>query len=67
MFVTITVKLEAEPDDLTFFTGYVKNAQTHFESLKKEGVFGPEDKITLRYLVLCGPGQEPNPIPVDTV
>ena len=59
MFVTITVKLEAEPDDLAYFPGYVANAQKHFEQLKQEGVFGSEKNIILRYLVVCAPGQEP--------
>lgn len=54
MFVTITVKAEAESqDELAHTLGDTfQNLQIHFNELQKEGVFGPPEQVALRYLVI---------------
>jgi hypothetical protein len=61
MFVTITVKAEAESqNELANTLGDTfQNLRTHFDALKKEGVFGPPEQVDVRYLVAGREWREP--------
>jgi hypothetical protein len=64
MFVTITVKAEAESKGelIDTFGQQVNVLRKHFNELQKEGIFGPPDQCEVRYLVIGGQWREPNPV-----
>ena len=60
MFATVTVKMQAQSKGelIDTFAQQVGIAREHFESLKKEGVFGKPENVELRYLVVGGGWRE---------
>lgn len=61
MFTTVTVKMEAESKGelVDSFGTQVQTCREHFDSLKKEGVFGPPETVEMRYLVIGASVREP--------
>lgn len=61
MFITVTIKAEAESKGelIDTFGAQVRNLRKHCEALRKEGIFGPEDQCEVRYLIVGGKWREP--------
>lgn len=66
MYITVTLKMQAESqEELTnVFGSHVKACRAHFDELKANGIFGPADKVDLRYLIIGGSWREEPDVPV---
>ena len=62
MFVTVTIKAEAESKGelIDTFGAQVRTLRQHMDALREEGLFGPPEQTELRYLVVGG-GWRENP------
>lgn len=60
MIITVTIKLTAESRDelINVFGSNVREFREHCEALRQGAVFGPPEKVELRYLIIGGEWRE---------
>lgn len=64
MFITVTIKAEAESKDelINSFAAKVASLRQHCDQLKVEGIFGSPDQCAVRYLVIGREFREPETV-----